>query len=511
MHPGPFPPIGGAPSHGLTPPAGTASVPAMPSRPIRSKPAVERGSPSHFLAALGLAFGLVTSCAPVPPREPLPTHPDLAWRFFEEDIACDDAGNVYVTSLERFQDQTRVFFVSSRDHGETWQSTFRYLDQAGAGTRAAPRLAVGGDREVHVVWEDDRRGPRDIVVTGSLDGGENWLPETRVNTTVGTSHAVAPAIACDRWGRVYVVWLDDREGFEAFYCNRSVDSGRSWQTQDVRVTPLRLGRKSAPRLRGDDSGRLFVSWIELRDGRQKVYFSASPDGGATWSFDDFEISSGSRAVGEDLASLDADILLQVWQEKDPSSAQIYLRRSEDRGRSWSTNPSRLWTREQPLFDPSVPILVEGDWRTVYILWTALAADGTARVILKASSDGARSFQENILTPMGSDFPLAPPSRSESPLRFDAAADRNGNLYLVWRGGSSQQNRIEFYRAAQAGANWIRNEVFVAPFGHEPRVPGTPRLCADDNGHVHLLWNEGHALHAASSALYGDSGWRHVHF
>jgi hypothetical protein len=67
------------------------------------------------------------------------------------------------------------------------------------------------------------------------------------------------------------VWLDDREGFAAFYTNHSRDGGATWELDDRRITNISLGRKAAPRLACDSSGDVFVTWMEQRDGARRVY------------------------------------------------------------------------------------------------------------------------------------------------------------------------------------------------------------------------------------------------
>ena len=466
------------------------------------------------LALLVLAALAAHGCATVP--RAVPPLQSLS-EFFDPALACDATGNVYIAAVLRLESESRIFFAASSRYGDPWSDAVHYLNTSSRGDRRRPRLAAGDAGEVYVVWEDTRRGPRDLYFNRSLDGGATWLPlDVRVNTNpAGPSHITAPALAWDARGDVYVVWLDDREGFEAYYANRSRDRGETWLQSEVRLTSLTLGRKSLPRALCDPAGDVYVVWVEQRDGQQSIYFSASHDHGETWMPVEERLSTpGGRAWEPDLCLAQPEVLLVTWMEERDGRADVVCTRSTNRGESWDFEPRRFTTGQQPLYDPSSP-QAAGDGRNhAYIAWRTSAADGGTRLILKATDDGGRTFTETTVErpyPIGAAaFAALTPSEQRA-RPFGLAADGAGNVYFTWVEAHGGEAGVGFDRVSNYGRTWQRLGGSPDEPGHPPARADPPRLCADDFGHVHLLWNEGPALHAATSPFYGDSGWRYRHF
>ena len=68
-------------------------------------------------------------------------------------------------------------------------------------------------RNVYVVWEDRRNGASDIYFNCSLDAGRRWLSnDLRLDTDpAGRSSSLDPQLACDG-ARVCALWFDTRGG-----------------------------------------------------------------------------------------------------------------------------------------------------------------------------------------------------------------------------------------------------------------------------------------------------------
>jgi hypothetical protein len=463
--------------------------------------------------ALALLAGL-GACAPVPrpPGAGAPPDETARARFRDAHLACDQGGNVYAASAEIFEQSTQIYFAASPDHGTTWGPAFSYLNTSRDGDRGRPQIATGRPGEVFVLWEDTREGPRDLYFNRSLDAGATWLPrDVRVNTNPpGSSHLAGPRLACDERGHVYAVWLDNREGFEAFYFNRSTDAGATWLASDVRVTALALGLKSAPELACDRDGSVYVAWIERRGTQQHVVATSSSDGGSTWLVPEVELQGGGGAESVALTALEPATAVLSWLEASRGRADVYRARSTDRGRTWE-GPTRVTTRVQPLFDPSAPQLARDRSDHVYIGWHAATAGGAARLFLEHSEDAGRSFAQTVIE---RDQPIAALDRDGAARRqrfpFRMLADESGNIYFAWVEVRFGAIEIGFDRLADHGRSWLRLDHRLGLVGHAPIDVEPPQLCADDFGHVYLLWNEGSALHVATSPFYGDSGWRHEH-
>jgi len=225
-------------------------------------------------------------------------------------------GSVYIawTRFTRYgspapQDSSFIYFVYSRDRGETWHRPLR-LPAAGGDARdgdntvegAVPAVGPGG--EVYLSWS----GPRGIEFTRSDDGGASWSEaRTVLDQPGGWDIGIAdlgrangmPVTGCDissgqHRGTVYITWADLRnnggqDGDADVFVARSEDGGRSW-SEPVRVhaDPVGNGRDQFFTWLGVDpvDGSVNVVYYDRRAGEGRaleVWLARSEDGGRTFT------------------------------------------------------------------------------------------------------------------------------------------------------------------------------------------------------------------------------------
>ncbi len=442
----------------------------------------------------------------------------LALRFQDAALACDDDGHVYVAGTEIFADAKQIFVSASERYGESWSPRFDYVNSSRDGDRGRPQLAAAAAAEIYVLWEDTRHGRVDLYFNRSLDGGSTWLTaDVQVNAAVVPAvDLAAPVLRCDLRGNVYVVWRDEREGFEALYLNRSRDRGTTWLAEPLRITSLSAARKSAPAVACDDDGGLFVAWSELEPAGSaaNVFTNASVDNGSTWLWDAVLLGPAATSrylLRPDLATSRNGAVFVGWLGPRPGAPEILLARSQDRGRGWDAVPQTLRAGE-PLAYPTTPQLHCDRYGQLYVAWQALRADGSSLFVLKSSSDAAATFVETRIPRTGGWQLLQRGGLQEPRVEpFRSSVDDSGNFFVVWTEGDAGVRGVGFDRVSSHGSTWLGLSHGVGNVAHLPVTPEAPLLCADNSGHVFLLWNEGHTLTVAASPFYGDSGWRYEHF
>lgn len=441
----------------------------------------------------------------------------MTLRFLAPTLACDQDGNVYVASAEQFRNSTRIFFARSDRYGEAWHETFQYLDSNAPGDRGRPQLAVGGRGEVYALWEDTRSGSVDLYCNRSLDAGRTWLPQdARVNTGMSRSRVAAPVLLADANGNVTVLWYDDRDGFDAFYANRSNDRGETWLPADVRVTPISAALKSVPRVSRDSRGGVYLVWIEADVDRQSVWLLGSRDHGETWSLQPTRLDGptlpGTAMLAPAVCTLESGAVLVAWTELQAGRASVVLVRVRDEGRQIDRGPTPISTRGQTLFDPSAPELACDPHGRVVLAWQARTAQGEAVIVVNTSIDEGRTFAETRVsrggfTGIGEELLFGTPAASP----FRMRADAGGNVYLAWVADEAGAPRVAFERLSSPSPTVGGMSRFIDPHEYRPVQSDALSLCADDAGHVFVLWNAGSALTVGSSSFYGDSGWRFTNF
>ena len=178
-----------------------------------------------------------------------PTHPKTV--FVAEANEISDSGATV-------RDEVDVIFARSTNYGDDWATTFQLGATANArsinddnGGRTAtgsandvvsyqvmPRLAVGADGKLALVWYDTRRDPEnglfDVFASVSSDGGESFSPNFRVTDNSFDANAgsfkdaagdvnyylgdtIGMALAPDT---MYVAWTDTRLGNQDIFFSR---------------------------------------------------------------------------------------------------------------------------------------------------------------------------------------------------------------------------------------------------------------------------------------------------
>ena len=218
---------------------------------------------------------------------------------------CCEAGNVYVTWVDRRTGTEDIYFNWSANNGSSWVGELQ-LD--GSGSRDYYSQIACGQGNVYVVYESDRNNlgaNEDIIINFSVGSGSNWQGERRIDTgsQPGAAHSVYPRLTVgggDGQPTPYVVWMDDRNGPAPFsgwdvYSNYSIDGGFTWPL-DYRVHVRdQTGPDDSwyPHIDGpvacylyrderNGPGDLFGNVLAFGPDEGDVFYTESNDGGVTW-------------------------------------------------------------------------------------------------------------------------------------------------------------------------------------------------------------------------------------
>lgn len=108
-----------------------------------------------------------------------------------------------------------IYYKRSTDGGMNWGADTRLTIASGYSYSAS--IAVS-DTIVHIVWEDHRTGASELFYKRSVDGGITWEPDTRL--TFNTAISEYPSVATSG-SVVHVVWEDQRDGNKEIYYKRN--------------------------------------------------------------------------------------------------------------------------------------------------------------------------------------------------------------------------------------------------------------------------------------------------
>ena len=202
--------------------------------------------------------------------------------------------SVYVVWSDQRNGTADVYFDASHDAGVNWRPVDRRIDRdVGDGRSHSARVAAHG-ANVFVVWLDERDGLPNVYFDRSLDGGDGWdVAEQRLNVgEAGSYTARNVRVACHEYS-VIVAWEDDRNGLEDVYVSSSQSAGFMWRS-NIRVSrggPPGASRSTDPELAYNGRSALVV-WRDSRAGATNLYLNRSLDSGRTFLGDAVRIGSG---------------------------------------------------------------------------------------------------------------------------------------------------------------------------------------------------------------------------
>ncbi len=251
-----------------------------------------------------------------------------------------NAFGVHVVWIEYRNDNWHLFYRKSSDYGNTWAN--ENLLYSSVYESENPDIPIGTIWSPYVTKDIKTEAmvivfsfyPNGIFFLYSGDGGTTWVEyQTEPSTMDFFTYRLHPSIAITG-SNIHAVWqiYSEMENFNyEIYFGKSIDKGITWSTP-VRLTS-NSGYSSRPVI-AIDRDAVYVVWNDYRDDRWQVYFIKSMDGGLSWTSESMITNSPVGAWKPDLIQKDARIYL-VWVDYRDGNAEIYYKTSIVKGAIWS--------------------------------------------------------------------------------------------------------------------------------------------------------------------------------
>ena len=330
-----------------------------------------------------------------------------------------------------------------------------------------PKIALYNNN-VHVVWEDDRNGKREIYYKHSTDNGTNWGPTIKLNGNYGDLHS-DPSVAVNG-NNIHVVWETFQNTNWVIYYKRSFDNGNSWQPE-IEISDDDID-SNRPKI-AIDMNNLCVIWGDKKDGNEvnEVYFTKSNDNGDNWSSSRrLSANDGYDSVPNDIV-VNNDKIYVVWEDyNDANLREIYFKNSNDFGNNWE--PEKRLSKMDDIDSMRASIGVCNN--DIHVVWTN-KLDLIYEIGYTRSSDNGINWVNcyNLSEEDGV-------GSANSHIVVN-----NENIYVIWDGGDAGFAEIYYKTSQDNGDNW-NSEIMISD--NDDKISGRPRM-ANWQDFIYVVWQD----------------------
>ena len=382
---------------------------------------------------------------------------------FTPQVAVDAAGNIYAVWEDDTANNSNILFSRSTDGGATFSSP-RNLSNS-AGWSFGPRLLVDSQGGVNVVWVDPTPGNQDIFFTRSADGGLTFT--TPQNLSNDPADSGNPQMAADSSGNISVVWEND-DVTNGVLFTHSTDWGATFST------PVNLATNPSgsfgPQIAVGADGSINVAWEDDFNFQSDISFSRSTDKGATFSTPKNVSSNAGNSFLAQIAVDTTGNIYVAWMDNTPGNYAILLSRSADQGATFSS-AKNLSNSPGDSGNPQIGVDANGG---TYVIWQQNVPPATNKdIFFSRSSDGVNfSAPTNLSNNAGN---------SINPW---IVVDTAGGINAGWTDSTPGRTDIFFARSLDAGVTFATQNL-----SNDSGASSDSQLAADKNGNLNVVWSD----------------------
>lgn len=292
--------------------------------------------------------------------------------------------NVYVVWSESTQSSTDnnydIYFKASSDGGKTFGSTINLSDNPSFSEH--PQIAAV-ENNVYVVWTDNTSGHKEVLFRMSTNQGKAFGKVLTISDE--NTNAYHPEITASGTN-VFVIWnnLDADKG-NHILLRHSIDGGSIFDSK----MEIGVGVKdSFPKVAADDSN-FFVVWdVKGSDNITKVMYKNGQDNNASLDDKTVDLNQGKNGGESQILSKGNHILVSWTSNSGKEGNELSLVKSDDFGLSFGnitkvSNGSKSSNVETVMVD-----------NNLFVVWQESVHDAE-EILLKKSTDRGITFSQTL--------------------------------------------------------------------------------------------------------------------
>ena len=248
----------------------------------------------------------------------------------------------------------------------------------------------------------------------------------------------------------------------------SVQGALAEWTTSKRIT-WTSGFSLAPAVAIDSKDAIHVVWMDNTTGSYDIYYRKSEDGGATWSPRQSIVQTSGDSIYPAIAIGSSGALHVVWYDQTYGYPEIYYKKSPDAGMTWNPAKRLTCTTSSWSEDPAIAIDTND---VVHVVWLD-ESPGNPDVFYRSSSDGGTTWTaaRRLTWTSGNTATLSIVSASSE------------TIYAAW--GNGPPTEIYSKKSPDGGATWS----FVTRLTWTSGSSWEPAMAADSKDTIHLVWRD----------------------
>jgi hypothetical protein len=245
----------------------------------------------------------------------------------------------------------------------------------------------------------------------------------------------------------------------------AVAYGITWSTNE-RLTK-NAGSSLYPAL-ATEGTNIYVVWHDNTPGNYEIYFKKSDDGGVTWSTNERLTNNAGGSYSPDIAVHGSNIYV-VWYDNTPGNYEIYFKESDYGGIHWSIKKS-ITKNAGDSRHPAIAV----DGSNIYVVWQD-DATGNYEAYFRWSDDGGVTCSWTAGEKL---------TNNKGDSRHPAIAVDGSNIYVVWQDDATGNYEAYFRWSDDGGVtcSWTAGEKLTNNKG-DSRHPAV----AVDGSNIYVVW------------------------